>query len=396
MHATTEPVPPDPLLTEVGQDLLASLGPYREQDTERLSRSLRAKGHDPDLVASALTQQRLRLKAQQKLGERAARMLLTDAGLQQATRWVIAKSHAQRFVKAGCKTVLDMTCGIGADALAFAAAGLSVTAVELDPRTAAFARHNLAEFPNARVVQGDSLLLRHQDFDGIFADPARRGARGRTFNPADYSPPLQSVLDLRKAVPNLGVKVAPGIPYSAIPDDACAQWISVDSAVVEAGLWFGDLRDRPGRCALVIRGQESQSLWAGDRPGAPAEMVSPAPLGKYLYNPDGAVVRSGGLATLAAMLDAAPVSDQIAYLSGDHLTHTFFATVFEVVEVVPLKKLKPRLRELEVGSLEIFKRGVDLNPDTYRASLKLKGRYSATVILTRLLGKHSAILVERV
>ncbi len=386
----------DLLLTEDGKDLLASLPPYREKDAGQLSRMLRDQGVAPDLVASALTQQRLRLKAREKFGGRAGRMLLTDAGLQQASRRVIAEAHAERYVGAGCDTVLDMTCGIGADALAFAEAGLTVTAVELDSRTAAFARHNLAEFPGVRVIEGDSLLLDPGDFDGIFADPARRSARGRTFNPADYSPPLQTVLDLRQSVPNLGVKVAPGIPHAAIPKEACAQWISVDGAVVEAGLWFGDLAERPGRCALVICGEDRESLWAGDDPSAPAEMLSPAPLGKYLYNPDGAVIRSGGLAALAAMLGAAPVSDKIAYLSGDHLNRTPFATAFEVLEVVPLKKLKGRLRELEVGSLEIFKRGVDLDPDSYRTSLKLKGQGSATVVLTRLLGRHSAVLVERV
>ena len=388
--------PLDPLLTPQGKELLSSLPDYSEQEVEQLSRLLRAQGYSGDLVAGALTQQRLRLRAKEKFGDAAPRMLFTEDGLQQATRSFVAQLHANRYVAAGCNSVLDMTCGIGADALAFAQAGLSVTAVELDPRSAAFAAYNLSPFTKAKVVQGDSLLIDPADFDGVFADPARRNARGRTFNPKDYAPPLGSILELRSSAPNLGVKVAPGVPYSAIPTDASAEWVSVDGSVVEAGLWFGALADRPGRCALVVRGDESGQLWAGPDPSAPPPMLAPAPIGKYLYSPDGAVIRSGGIASLAKLLEASPVSDRIAYLSGDRLVETLFATAFEVLEALPLKKLKGRLRDLDVGSLEILKRGVDVDPDRFRADLKLKGSGSATVILTRLLGKHSAVLATRV
>lgn len=388
--------PLDPLLTPQGKELLSSLPDYSEQEVEQLSRLLRAQGYSGDLVAGALTQQRLRLRAKEKFGDAAPRMLFTEDGLQQATRRFVAKLHAERYVSAGCRSVLDMTCGIGADALAFAEAGLNVTAVELDPRSAAFATHNLSSFAEAKVIQGDSLLIDPADFDGVFADPARRNARGRAFNPEEYAPPLSSILRLRSSAPNLGVKVAPGIPHSAIPKDACAEWVSVDGSVLEAGLWFGALAKRPGRAALVIRGEESERLWAGSDPSLPPPMLAPAPLGKYLYSPDGAVIRSGGIPNLAALLDASPVSDRIAYLSGDRLVRTLFATAFEVLEVLPLKKLKGRLRDLDVGSLEILKRGVDVDPDRFRAGLKLKGSGSATVILTRLLGKHSAVLATRV
>ena len=49
-----------------------------------------------------------------------------------AARW-----RAQRFAEAGVQEVWDLGCGIGADAMAFADAGLYVVAVELDPETAA-------------------------------------------------------------------------------------------------------------------------------------------------------------------------------------------------------------------------------------------------------------------
>ena len=58
-----------PLLTEEGWELLASLGPYREDRSFTLSSSLRKAGHSPELVSAVLTQSRLRTKAEAKFGE---------------------------------------------------------------------------------------------------------------------------------------------------------------------------------------------------------------------------------------------------------------------------------------------------------------------------------------
>jgi len=46
--------------------------------------------------------------------------------------------------------------------------------------------------------------------------------------------------------------------------------------------------------------------------------------------------------------------------------------------------------------LEIKKRGVDVDPAAFRARLALKGRGSATLILTRIAGARVALLAERV
>ncbi len=384
------------LLTSSGFDLLAQMPPYDANHAEITSRRLRAEGWQGDLVAAALTQQRLRQRAEEKLGKRAASMLFTAAGAQQATRQVVAQLHAQRFVEAGSSHVADITCGIGVDALALAEAGIAVTAVDIDEVTAACARFNTADYPNVTVMHGDGMDLDWKQFDGIFADPARRSTRGRTFNPDDYSPPLDAVLSLRRKVPALGVKVAPGIGYEALPEDVHAQWISVDGSVVEAGLWFAPLADAPGRSALVIRGEQMVSVSAGSDPRAPAPMLDPKGVGRYLYEPDGAVIRSGALANVAQLLEAAPVSMGIAYLTGDRYVDTPLAQAFEIVETMPLKQFRAYAANNQIGTLEVLKRGVDAVPDKFRKGLKLRGSKSATVVLTRLLGKHSAVVVKRV
>lgn len=236
---------------------LCALPPYEESAVLQISAKLRQAGLAPDLVAAMLTQSRLRTKAHVKFGSLADQMLFTVAGLEQASRSVVAAAHAQRYLVAGVTKVADLTCGIGADSLAFAEAGIQVLATDIDPETAALAAWNLRQFPAAKVVCGDGLTT---DFaangvDGLYADPARRQSGGkRIFDPTAYAPPLDAIIALRTKVEAVGIKIGPGISHQDIPADAEAQWVSVDGDVVECGLWFGTLaRQGPGFSALLFR-----------------------------------------------------------------------------------------------------------------------------------------------
>ncbi|ROR73597.1 class I SAM-dependent methyltransferase [Bogoriella caseilytica] len=393
------------LLDPQGWALLEMLPPYDQDKAMALSQGLRARGVAPDLVAAALTQSQLRGQARRKFGDFAASMLFTRAGLEQATRLVVGAHHARRYRDAGASLVADLGCGIGGDSMALAALGLPVLAVEADEATAALATVNLRPFEKARVRHGDALELdlAAEGVDAVFADPARRTAGGkRIFDPAGYTPPLDRLLDLREQVPALGLKVAPGIPYTAIPGEAHAQWVSVDGDVVEAGLWFGPLApDGPGRSALVLRGDEAHVLSdsgteAASAPNSPARSAEVRALGDVLYEPDGAVIRAGLVARLAEDLGAGIVSDAIAYLTGPAVVETPFATGYRVLDHFPYsaKRLSGYLRTHKIGQVTIKKRGVDVDPARLRKQLGLRGENAATVVLTRLAGRHSAVLVE--
>ena len=95
----------------------------------------------------------------------------------------------------------------------------------------------------------------------------------------------------------VGVKLGPGTDRDVIPAGAEAQWISVDGDVVELGVWFGQVaRPGIGRAALVIRGDAAHELTAP----APTPRTRPmGPLGDYLYEPDGAVIRARLIGDLA-------------------------------------------------------------------------------------------------
>jgi len=358
-------------------------------DVVREVSRLRADGHAPALVAAVLSQARLRRRARAKFGEFAAGMLFTEAGLEQATRLRVAAHHAGRMRRAGIVSVADLGCGIGADALAFATLGLEVTAVERDEATAAIAAFNLAAW-HATVLHGDALET-PVDAEALWFDPARRDGARRLNDPGDWSPALDAVF-ARAAAQPAGVKLAPGIDRALLPADAEHQWVTDGLETVEAVVWTGALA-RPGvaRSALVLSDEGAEEL-TGE-----ASHPEPGELGEWLYEPAGAVIRAELIGALADRLGATGVSDGIAYLSADRHVETPLAQAFRVRETLPLdeRRIAQRLRELGIGELEIKKRGADVDPAALRKRLKLKGDGRATLIATRVGGRHRAILADR-
>ncbi len=387
------------LLSGDGLRLLDSLPPWQSSsDVLKTVNELRRAGHSPGLVAAVLSQSKLRAKAVGKFGPFAERMLFTEAGLEQATRLRVAALHAGRFQSAGLSRIADLGCGIGGDALAFASLDLEVTAVEIDEVTAAIAAYNLALWPNAIVVHADVTAFDLEGFDGVYLDPARRTAghqnTSRLSDPADYSPTLETAFGIGDRLPT-GIKLGPGIDRNLIPAGAEAQWVSVDRDVVELGLWFGALA-RPGirRSALVL-GEHGTAELSSSEDSADVETGT---LGGFLYEPDGAVIRSRLIGDLGRRIGATMLSDGIAYLTSDTALETPFAACFRVIETFPLdeRRVKRELAARGIGSLEIKKRGVDVDPAAFRKKLSLRGPESATLVLTRVAGRHAALLCERV
>ena len=382
------------LLSSEGLRLLDGLPRYESAgDVVRMVSELRAAGHPPGLVAAVLSQAKLRARAEAKFGPFAASMLFTEAGLEQATRLSVAAQHAGRFQAAGLAWIADLGCGIGADALAIAALELEVTAVERDEVTAALAAYNLAPWSNARVELGRAEEFDLAGIDGVYLDPARRDGAKRLKNPGDWSPSLDFAFGLAERLP-VGVKLGPGIDRDLIPDEAEAQWISVDHEVVELGLWFGVLA-RPGvrRAALVVGRHGMAELTASDD----SEDAAVGTLGQYLYEPDGAVIRARLIGDLARTLGGRMLDPTIAYVTSDSPAETPFAQGFRIVADFALdqRTLKRELAARGIGTIEIKKRGVDIDPAAFRTALNPKGDASATLILTRVGGKRRALLAER-
>ena len=389
------------LLTEPGQRLLVAA-------TEAV-----APGADPlaaqaglrrtasaDRVAAAVTQVELRRRAEEKFGELAARLYFTPEGLEQATRLPVAAHRAARVRAAGASTLIDLGCGIGGDLVAFAREGITCAGVDLDPVRVAVAEANLAALGlGGAVMVADATTVDHAPFSVAYADPARRSARGRSFDAGEWTPPWSFVETLFAR--DSCVKLAPGIPHGLVPEGVEAEWVSHHREVKEAVLWSARLATTRRRATVIPSAGPGRSgvglatLTEEDDPyaGVPAPT---GPVAAFLYEPDGAVIRAGLVTAVAAGVEGHLLDPHIAYVASDAAFHSPFARGYRVVAELPYreKQLRAALRERRIGRLTIKKRGVSVVPDELRKRLALKGDDEATLVLGRVDGKGTALLVE--
>lgn len=330
---------------------------------------------------AALTMTRLRREAAGKFGDAAGRMLFTDDALQQASDPRIRAYRTTRFEGAG--RVLDVCCGIGADSIAFASAGLQVLGLDIDPACIAIARHN------AIVLGLDGLKFREVDvnqgipdgYPAIFFDPARRDQNGnRIFDVEQYIPPLSLVRGW--VAERITVKLSPGVDKAQLEAyEARLEFISVDGELKEAVLWM-DQQHHPPATLLV-----GDDVLHWDEQPAGENPLTAEPR-QWLVEPDPALIRAGLVANAAGAFDGAQLDSTIAYFTTDSRPQSPWVRVWEIQDWMPfhVKKLRAYLRERGVGRVTVKKRGSPVTPEQLQKRLKLKGDGAQTLVLTQLNG----------
>jgi hypothetical protein len=188
-------------------------------------------------------------------------------------------------------------------------------------------------------------------------------------------------------------------PAAELPErwvcDAELEWISRDGECRQLVAWFGRFAERAGgRQATVLAGAQSPRTITGEM----GVYVPPAgPVGQYLFEPDAAVLAADLTGALAVQLSVAPLVPNGTYLTGDRPLDDPALAGFEVTDVLPFdaKRLKALFRERKVGRLEVKKRGVPNDPAQLQRQLRAEGDRSATLILTRIAGRVTAIIARR-
>jgi len=366
----------DALLSEPGQRLLASLpgGAIPPAESLRLGQSLRRE-FPADLVAAALTLRDLRLRARAKF-ERADAMYFTRDGLEQASAEVVGRHRARRFREVG--PVADLCCGIGGDLIALAAVA-DVLAIDRDPLHLRLARENAVAYGVADRVRFQPGDVQQVELGGVaaaFVDPARRDERGRT-GAHRSEPPLAWCFALADRVGRVGVKAAPGLDRGQVPTGWEIEFVAEGRDLKEAALWSPALATAPRRATILPGGRSMIAV--------PGDPVPVAPLGAYLFDPNPAVTRAGLVEDLARNLGTWKIDDQIAFLSGDRPLASPFARTLRLVDSLPwhVKRVAARLRELDVGAVDIRRRGLAGDVEELRRKLRLRGRRRVTLLMTR-------------
>ncbi|HKP41939.1 THUMP-like domain-containing protein [Mycobacterium sp.] len=360
------------LRSDAGVQALREVADYRLSDATLVGDIASARtafgGRAAVLVETTL----LRRRAAAKFADPSA-WLFTDEALQQATAQPVAEHRAQRL--AGV-VVHDVTCSIGTELAPLRRSAAYVLGSDIDAVRLAMARTNVADVD---VCRADALRPVTRDAV-VLVDPARRSGGRRRFDPRDYTPALDALLDVYRAR-DLVVKCAPGIDFDELSRLGFVGEIEVTSlagSVREACLWSEGLTgDGVRRRATMLDSGEHIT-------DAEPDDCAVAPAGRWIIDPDGAVVRAGLVRHYAARHGLWQLDPDIAYLSGDHLPAGVRG--FEVLEELSYgeRRLRQALSSHDVGAAEILVRGVDVNPDELRTRLRLRGSQPISIVIARI------------
>lgn len=328
-------------------------------DELALGSRLRAEGLDASqataVVGAAVARRRARPR-----WPHADRLLLTPVGLEQASDPEVAAWRARRL--AGHR-VWDLCAGLGSDALAMAATGAEVTAVDLDAARLRLLRHN-AEVLGVSVatVHADALEVELPPGAMLHADPGRRRDGRRVRRLAEHVPPVGALLARHAGVAGMGLVLSPavGLDDPDLPEDVELEFVADDGGLREAVAWGAALRT-PGvvASATLLPGGQTRR-----RVGAPEQLPVGA-IDGHLVEVTPAAVRARLHDAIGAEIGARRVARRRALLTVDQPPPP--SPWYEARPIVAVLPARPKvvrrwLREADERPLEIAVHGLDADP----------------------------------
>ncbi|MBW3543457.1 MAG: hypothetical protein KY476_24660 [Planctomycetes bacterium] len=341
------------------------------------------------LVRAAVALEELRRRGEAKFSQ-AGRMWFDAVGLEQATSEAVARHKARRFTG----RAWDLCCGIGGDALALAGRG-GIVAVDVDPAACLRAQWNVEAYGHGNEFAAVCADVESLDLPGelVHIDPDRRpGGRPRSRRIEQLAPPMEFLGRLMTSARGGAIKLSPAANFGGKFREAEIELVSLAGECKEATVWFGELRGRePWRATVLPAGETIE--------GHPLESFADvAPLGRYLFDPDPAVVRAGLVDVAAERLALARLDDAEEYLTGDAIPASSFVRPFEVLAELPNNRrdIRRYFRTAGFGDVEIKCRHVPVDAEAMRRKLPLAGEGRATLFVCRLAGRTRAVVGRRV
>ena len=134
---------------------------------------------------------------------------------------------------------------------------------------------------------------------------------------------------------------------------------------------------------------------AGDPLSAYADMSA---VGRYVYDPNPAIVRAGLIDLLSSQTELARLDDAEEYMTSDQLVNSAFVQPFEVLAELPNndRTIRKFFRDANFGQVEIKCRHIPIQVETVRRKLQLDGDAAGVLIFARVAGKARAIVCRRV
>ncbi len=351
----------------------------------------------------------LELRAVRARAERSGRfapafaraLLADDRMLQQASSERLARyKGAQLAGRAGpAAQAWDLCCGMGADAIGLARAGLAVRGFDLSPAAVVCATHNatLAGVGDrCRFEPADVTALALPTDAAVHIDPDRRATGRRSHALADYAPGPDFLRALPTRTACGAMKLSPATDPAALADwpGLALEWLSEAGVCKQLLAWWPG-EARPRHVATVLAGPpEAPRVESIAADAEPAPLAAP---GRWLIEPDPALLAARAVDALARRHGLWRAHPGLDWLFGDAPARSPLASDFEVLRQVPgrVRDVATALAELNAGLVEVKPRGLRLDTDALQRQLRGGGDQPIAVLWTRLGSRQVAFIARR-
>lgn len=394
---------------EITDEMSAWMDRHRDYDPMRLR--MRYHGTpEAGKVNFMILQMECRRKVARKLPAFVANPRLvfpTALSSEQCTSELLAAEHAA-LISPGSR-VLDMTCGLGIDAMALARIAASVVAVERDRVVVEAVRQNVAALGlhNLTVVNGScENYIRDCDsaFDCVFIDPARRGTEGqRLFALSDCSPDVTALLpEIQARASRLIIKSSPMLDIKRVLSEfphVTALYIYGTKKECKELVVDVDF-NRPEDDAITLHavtvgdGFRNEVIFSGvdDAPTASYDMPRP---GDILYEPYPSVMKSGCFNLLAQEYGVAKLHhDTHLYLSPGS-NQDFPGDRFMIEEIMPFSSRLIKGFSRRYEKINVATRNFRMRPEELKKRLGVKDGGDRMLFGVTLADGSAALLIVK-
>ena len=294
--------------------------------------------------------------------------------LEQASSWPTAL-YKSKILKG--KSLIDLTAGMGIDALGFAQEFVEVTALERNPDLVEISKHNY------QVLNQTSLRYLNCEFeeyfqnnpnqkwDVIYLDPARRKDSQKKFILEDLEPNVlewkdeffkRSDIVMIKLSPLLDLKLV----TEQIPEVKEIHLVALKNEVKELLLICQkEPTTNPKIKAVNLESDQEEFEFQLDEESSAIPSFSEPK--KYLYEPNVAVMKSGAFKLISVRFQVDKLEKNTHLYTSYELVDSFPGKVFEVIHEVKNPK-----KEIKNGSYHVVSKNYPLSVELIRKKYNLK------------------------
>ena len=335
-------------------------------------------------AAEVATQIKYLGRAQKKLPSYfEARCIIPSLAFEQSSS---EESAAHKPLSGG--SVLDLTCGLGVDALYLSRKFDRVVTIERDKVLAEVARENFRRLgvTNIEVVCADSaeFVGKCDDhFDWCYADPDRRGAKGeKLVRLEDCSPDMVALMPrLRSIAEKVCIKASPMFDVEEalrLFDDCSVEVVSLGDECKEVLIYIGEKGEQQITATALGIGSYTKATNSIPTPSTPEFRGEEY---RWLVQPDVALQKCR--LARAHLADKVDIWSENGYGFAIEQPNDIIGRVYEIERIEPFdpKRLK---REMKGQKVQILKREFPFATERLIAMIGVKEGGSKKIAFTTI------------